>query len=188
MLLGDLRADAVRTHVGALEPAAIRPLFDELEAEAAAELEREAGTRRTERFARLRYVGQEHTLEVALGDGPIDAGLLTRSRERFDAASEETYAFRLTTPVELVEARVSVSAARDESIEWLAAPTPAPELRPRDVDLDQHGGVQRAAVVERPIARGRASHRRSLHRRRAGHHRARPAGPVHVRGRALEPG
>ena len=149
MLLGDLRADAVRTHVGALEPAAIGPLFDELEAEAAGELEREAGTHRTERFARLRYVGQEHTLEVALGDGPIDADLLTRLRERFDAASEETYAFRLTTRVELVEARVSVSAARDEPIEWLAAPTQAPELRPRDVDLDQHGGVQRADVVER---------------------------------------
>jgi N-methylhydantoinase A/oxoprolinase/acetone carboxylase beta subunit len=26
---------------------------------------------------------------------------------------------------------------------------PVPELRPRDVDLDQHGGVQRASVVER---------------------------------------
>jgi|RhiMethySRZTD1v2_1073278.scaffolds.fasta_scaffold08558_9 N-methylhydantoinase A len=149
MLLGDLRSDAVRTHVGSLAAATIRPLFDELEAEATAELEGEAGERRTERFARLRYVGQEHTLEVPLDDGPLDDDLLKRLRERFDAASEETYAFRLPTAVEIVEARVSLSAPRDESVEWSAAPTPAPELRPRNVDLDQHGGVQRAKVIER---------------------------------------
>ncbi|HKN81200.1 MAG TPA: hydantoinase/oxoprolinase family protein [Actinomycetota bacterium] len=149
MLLGDLRADAVRTHVGPLDPATIGPLFDALEAEAAAELEREAGERRAERSARLRYVGQEHTLEVPLGDDPIDDDLLERLRERFDAASEETYAFRLPTAVEIVEARVSVSAARDEPVEWSTAATPPLELRPRDVDLDEHGGVQRASVVER---------------------------------------
>jgi len=125
------------------------PLFDALEAEAAAELEREAGERRAERSARLRYVGQEHTLEVPLGDDPIDDDLLERLRERFDAASEETYAFRLPTAVEIVEARVSVSAARDEPVEWSTAATPPLELRPRDVDLDEHGGVQRASVVER---------------------------------------
>lgn len=149
MLLGDVLADAVRTHVGPLEPATIQPLFHELETEAEAELEREAGERRAERFARLRYVGQEHTLEVPLGGGPIDGEHLARLREAFDAASEETYAFRLPTAVELVEARVSVSAARAEPVEWSTAPTPAPELRARDVDLDQHGGVQRASVVER---------------------------------------
>jgi N-methylhydantoinase A len=149
MLLGDFRADAVRTHVGPLEAAPLEPLFEALEREAAAELEQESGERSARRFARLRYVGQEHTLEVPLGDGPIDAGLLERLRAAFDAASEETYAFRLPTAVELVEARVSVSAARDEPVAWSTKPTPAPELRPRDVDLDQHGGVQRATVVER---------------------------------------
>jgi len=149
MLLGDLRADAVRTHVGSLEPSVLRSLFDSLEVEAAAELEREAGGHRTERFARLRYVGQEHTLEVPLGDDPIDYDLLERLREDFDDASEEAYAFRLPTAIEIVEARVSVSVARGEPVEWAAAPAPAPELRPRDVDLDQHGGVQRATVVER---------------------------------------
>jgi N-methylhydantoinase A len=149
MLLGDLRADAVRTHVGALDPASIRPLFEELRAEAEGELEAEAGERRVERFARLRYVGQEHTLEVPVGDGAIDADLLARLRDEFDEASEETYAFRLRTPVEIVEARVSVSAARGERVEWSTEPTPAPKLRPRGVDLDQHGGVRRSDVVER---------------------------------------
>jgi N-methylhydantoinase A len=149
MLLGDLRADAVRTHVGSLDPESIRPIFDELRAEAEVELEAEAGERRIERFARLRYAGQEHTLEVPLGDGAIDAGLLARLRHDFDDASEETYAFRLRTPVEIVEARVGVSAARGERVEWSTEPTPAPKLRPRDVDLDRHGGARRSDVVER---------------------------------------
>jgi N-methylhydantoinase A len=149
MLLGSFRADAVRTHVGPLEPTALGPLFDALEREALAELEQEAGERTTERFARLRYVGQEHSLEVAVGDGPIDEGLLARLRAAFDVASVETYAFRLPTAVELVEARVSVSAERSEPIEWTTETAPAPELRPRDVDLDEHGGVQRVTVVER---------------------------------------
>jgi N-methylhydantoinase A len=149
MLLGSFRADAVRTHVGPLEPTALGPLFDALEREALAELEREVGERTTERFARLRYVGQEHSLEVAVGDGPIDESLLARLRAAFDVASEETYAFSLPTAVELVEARVSVSAERSEPIGWTTEAAPAPELRPRDVDLDEHGGVQRVTVVER---------------------------------------
>ena len=139
----------MRTHVGPLEPTPLGPLFDALEREALAELEQEAGERSTQRFARLRYVGQEHSLEVTLGDGPIDEGLLERLRAAFDVASEETYAFSLPTAVELVEARVSVSAERSEPIEWTTEAAPAPELRPRDVDLDEHGGVQRVTVVER---------------------------------------
>ena len=149
MLLGEFRADAVRTHVGPLEPAALRRLFAALEREAAGELEEEAGDRRVHRFARLRYVGQEHTLEVPLGEGSLDDDLLRHLRSDFDAASEETYAFSLPTAVEIVEARVSVSAARDEHLEWTAVATSVPELRPRDIDLDQHGDVQRADVVER---------------------------------------
>jgi N-methylhydantoinase A len=149
MLLGGFRADAVRTHVGPLEPATLAPLFDALAREASAELEDEAGERRTHRFARLRYAGQEHTLEIPLGDGPLDDDLLARLRSDFDAASKETYAFSLPTPVESVEARVSVSAARDQPLEWTTDGGTAPELRPRDVDLDQHGGVRRADVVER---------------------------------------
>jgi N-methylhydantoinase A len=149
MLLGELRADAVRTHVGSLEPTTLVPLFGELEAKAAAELEVEAGERTIQRFARLRYVGQEHTLEVPLSQGPIDGDLLARLRADFDAASDEAYAFRLSTPAEIVEARVSVSTTRDAPVEWSTDAMPAPDLRPRDVDFDLHGGVQRATVVER---------------------------------------
>ena len=151
------------------------------------ELEQEAGERRAERFARLRYVGQEHTLEVPLGDGPIDGELLAALRADFDAASEETYAFRLTTPIELVEARVSLSAERDEPVEWsgrthAGARAPAAGRRPRPArrrPASERGGTQ--------VAGQWRSARRPLHRRGAGDHRARAAGTVRDGGRAREP-
>ncbi len=149
MLLGDFGADAIRTHVGALSPATLAPLFDLLEREAAAEIEDEAGSRHVQRFAHLRYVGQEHTLEVPLREGAVDASLLDMLRSDFDRASEEAYAFSLPSPVEIVAIRVSVSAPA-ERLSWTTHRSGAPPtLRPRDVDLDQHGGVRRAEVVER---------------------------------------
>jgi N-methylhydantoinase A len=149
MLLGDFGADAVRTHVGPLESAILAPLFDLLEGEAAAEIEEEAGAREVRRFAQLRYVGQEHALEVPLREGAVDADLLEVLRNDFDRASEEAYAFRLPAPVEVVGIRVSVSAPA-EHVSWAMPRSDLrPTLRPRDVDLDQHGGVQRAEVVER---------------------------------------
>jgi len=149
MLLGDFGADAVRTHVGPLESAILAPLFDLLEGEAAEEIEDEAGTREVRRFAQLRYVGQEHTLEVPLREGAVDADLLEALRNDFDRASEEAYAFRLPAPVEVVAIRVSVSAPA-EHVSWATPRSDQrPTLRPRDVDLDQYGGVQRAEVVER---------------------------------------
>jgi len=48
---------------------------------------------------------------------------------------------------------VSVSAARDEPFEWSTTLMPAPQLQPREVDLDQHGGVQTASVFERRALR-----------------------------------
>jgi N-methylhydantoinase A len=149
MLLGDFRADAVRTHVGPLEAAELAEPFDRLEREATAALEDEAGERRVRRFVQLRYVGQEHTLEVPLPDGTIDDTLLAQVRDDFDAASEEAYAFRLDGPIEVVEARVEVSAPADP-VRWTAAvPNDAPSLAPRDVDLDQHGDIRRVDVMAR---------------------------------------
>jgi N-methylhydantoinase A len=150
MLLGDLRADAVRTHVGPLDPAPLAVLYDRLEREAAEQLEDgSAAERRVRRFAHLRYAGQEHTLEVPLDEGPIDAELLGRLRGDLDRASEEAYAFSLPGPVEMVEARVSVSAAAGQ-IGWAARVQEGlPALEARDVDFDQHGDVRLAEVLAR---------------------------------------
>jgi N-methylhydantoinase A len=150
MLLGDFRADAVRTHLGEPEPAAMAAELERLEREASAELEDEAGERRTERFAQLRYLGQEHTLEVPLPPGPVDAALLARARADFDRASEEAYAFSLPeSSIEVVALRVAASASAGD-VGWVhEARSDGARLRPREVDFDRYGGVLTAEVVER---------------------------------------
>jgi N-methylhydantoinase A len=149
MLHGRSRVDAVRTHVGPLDPEALAPVFEALEREAAAELEEEPDRRRVERHVRLRYAGQEHSLEVPVEDGPVDRDLLERVRRDFDRRSEEAYAFSLDGPVEVVEARVALSGP-DRPAAWGLGPADgAPRLRDRDVDLDPHGEVRRVDVVAR---------------------------------------
>jgi N-methylhydantoinase A len=141
MLHGRLRADAVRTRVGALDPSLLAPLLAELQAEAAAELGAD-GPVEIQRFAQLRYAGQEHTLEVQIPDGEIDAGAAAAVRSSFDRASEDAYAFSLDQPVQVVAARVAVSVPADPFSWRVEEPAPDHELSPREVDLDEHGGVQ----------------------------------------------
>jgi N-methylhydantoinase A len=150
MLLGDFRADAVRTHVGPLDPVGLAAALARLEDEAAAELDEEAGARSVERFAQLRYVGQEHTLEVPLEPGEVSEDLLRRLRRDFDVASDEAYAFSLPdATVEVVALRVSVAASPD-AVGWVhESPVTHGAFRPRDVDFDQHGGIRRADVIGR---------------------------------------
>ena len=148
MLLGRLRADAVRTRVGPLAPETLAPLLAELEREAAEELGI-PGTPEIHRSTQLRYAGQEHTLEVPLPDGEVNADLVGRLRSAFDRASEEAYAFSLDQPVQLVAARVSVSAPATP-FEWrVEESAPDHDLPPREVDLDEHGGVRMVPAVYR---------------------------------------
>jgi N-methylhydantoinase A len=149
MLLSELRSDAVRTHLGELDPAILARLFDELEKQARAELEERAGTLEVNRFAELRYVGQEHGIELPLPTGPIDDAAMANLRREFDRRSEEAYAFSLTVPVELVSARVSVSAPV-APVRWNVARFGAGRsFDDRQVDFDVHGGERTATVIER---------------------------------------
>jgi N-methylhydantoinase A len=152
MLAGDLKADAVRTRVGPLEVATLAPLLAELEREALAELGEHGRGARLQRFAELRYVGQEHTLEVPLPPDPDLGERLGGVRAEFDRRSEEAYAFRLDAPVELVAARVVATAAPADPVPWVAdlpGGVPARLAAERPVDFDQHGGVLAARVLER---------------------------------------
>jgi N-methylhydantoinase A len=148
MLHGRLRADAVRTRVGPLTAELLRPLLAELEVEASAGLGID-GPLEVQRFAQLRYAGQEHTLEVLVPDGVLDDASITAIRGSFDATSEEAYAFSLDQPVQLVAARVAVSAP-GAPVGWVAdehVPDHAPQ--PREVDLDEQGGLRTVTVVYR---------------------------------------
>ena len=148
MLHGRLRADAVRTRVGPFSSELLEPLLAELEAESAHELDVE-GPLDVQRFVKLRYAGQEHTLEVPVPDGELDEASIAAIRSSFDATSEGAYAFSLDQPVQLVAARVAVSAP-GAAMGWMAGErVPDDERQPREVDLDEHGGLRTVTVVYR---------------------------------------
>ena len=149
MLLGGLRSDVVRTHLGPLDAPALAQLFAELEKEALETLDEPTSAIVVERFLELRYAGQEHTLEVPLPAGAMDEDLLDRVRADFDRRSEESYAFTLPVPVEVVAGRLSVTAPA-ERVRWPSlSEGSGRELVAREVDLDQHGGLRTAEVWDR---------------------------------------
>lgn len=148
MLYGRLRADAVRTRIGPLSIELLGPLLAELEVEGEEQLDVE-GPLDVQRFVQLRYAGQEHTLEVPVPDGALHDASIAAIRRSFDATSEEAYAFSLDQPVQLVAARVAVSAP-GAAVGWMAEESmPDHEPEPREVDLDEHGGVRTVTALYR---------------------------------------
>ncbi|OGO48237.1 MAG: 5-oxoprolinase [Chloroflexi bacterium RBG_16_64_32] len=108
MLMTDLRRDYIRTLItrtDQVNPARLNAIYAEVEAQALQDLTAE-GVREADmdfqRFADMRYMGQEHTVKVRLPAGAIDDRAMPDINERFHALHEQTYTFRLETPVELV--------------------------------------------------------------------------------------
>lgn len=58
------------------------------------------------RYGKLRYLNQEHSVEVLLPDGKIDAAAIAETADRFHAAYEREYTYRLEAPVEFVGTHV----------------------------------------------------------------------------------
>lgn len=55
-----------------------------------------------QRFAATRYMGQEHTVKVSLPGSAITSQKMPEINERFHQLHEQTYTFRLESPVEVV--------------------------------------------------------------------------------------
>jgi N-methylhydantoinase A len=108
MLLSDLRRDYLQTQIVDLceEGAAqVNRDLTALEARALEEYASENIDRsrvRFLRYGRCRYQNQEHSVEILLPEGEINAGQIESIRERFRADFEQEYTFRLDAPVELV--------------------------------------------------------------------------------------
>jgi N-methylhydantoinase A len=115
MLLTEPRVDRVRTRVLPLEttaPAALDRLFAESEAEAVAALAAQGFTEAEiappRRSLDMRYRGQEHTVEVPVGDGGLGGEQLASA---FHDRHHRRYTFALEgTPVEVVNLRVVATA------------------------------------------------------------------------------
>jgi N-methylhydantoinase A len=109
MLMSDLRRDYFVTRLERLEPeraGAIDALLEEVTETALTQFAAEGVERaqvRIERLVKLRYENQEHSVEVAIAPGPIDAAAVA---EDFHAAYEREYTYRLPAPVEFVGTHV----------------------------------------------------------------------------------
>ncbi|MCC6617334.1 MAG: hydantoinase/oxoprolinase family protein [Anaerolineae bacterium] len=113
MLMTDLRRDYIRTLVTRIDrvtPERLDGLLSEMSAQAEREMMAEGIAPDAvvlQRHADMRYLGQEHTVKVQLPGGVIDAAALDEISARFHALHEQTYTFRLDTPVELVNYHVT---------------------------------------------------------------------------------
>ena len=115
LLNADFREDLTRTTVrqfADLPPEELRRALAELEAEGVERWSRaglSVSARAIERFADIRYVGQEHTVRVPIQEDDLGDPNLASPRDRFDALHEKAYAHALPyMPVELVNLRLSV--------------------------------------------------------------------------------
>jgi N-methylhydantoinase A len=158
MLLSDLRRDYIRTRVTRLDsapPADVDAHFAQLEAQAADEFAKDdVGDDRLllQRFADMRYLGQEHTVRVPFPSGKVDAETFRVVIERFHETHEREYTYRLTSLVELVNYHVVAFGLVPKPE---LAKLPATGRKPggamrgkRTVDFDTHGN-HTAAIYER---------------------------------------
>ncbi len=108
MLMTDLRRDYIRTQIcrtDQVTPEHLNAIYEEMEEQARQDLAAERVKKsemEIQRFADMRYMGQEHTVKVSLPAGKITAQAMPDINERFHVLHEHTYTFRLDTPVELV--------------------------------------------------------------------------------------
>ncbi|GAA3976295.1 hydantoinase/oxoprolinase family protein [Actinomadura viridis] len=117
LLTVDVKNDYVRTRVARdaeLDLPAVAAIFAELEAEAAASLDREGFPAARHRFARtvdLRYYGQAFEVRVPAPPGPVSEGFRAEVLRRFHDAHEALYGYCYRDdarhPVEWVNHRVS---------------------------------------------------------------------------------
>lgn len=96
-----------------------------------------------ERFADVRYIGQEHTIKVNLYDGKITKGSLETLEQHFHDAHQKEYSFKLTNSIELVNYHVVVFGKIDKqplAEKPVTGRTLADAYKgTRKVDFDDHG-------------------------------------------------
>lgn len=154
MLLADLRRDYIRTRLTALVPAnamEIREAYDSIARDAVQDFARDGvhGAPHFSSLADLRYLGQEHTVSVPFEietDGPDGFAALA---ERFHAAHEKRYTYRLDNAIQIVNFHVvaTVPVAKPQLAKRAVTGRKVEDtfIKTRQVDYDQHG-VHDAAI------------------------------------------
>jgi N-methylhydantoinase A len=160
MLMTDLRRDYIRTLItrtDQVEPKRLNMIYGDMEQQALGELAAE-GVKESDmafqRFADMRYSGQEHTVKVPLPGGQIVDEVMPDINERFHSLHEQTYTFRLDTPVELVNYHVialgRVKQPEIRKIEGADGTPDSAQKETRNVNFDELG-FHEAAIYERDL-------------------------------------
>jgi N-methylhydantoinase A len=108
MLTADLRQDFIRTFIcpaDQVNPLELTSLFAEMEAEAMVLMREQSMAEERiafQRFADMRYAGQEHTVKVPVPGGKMEERNIADINEKFHQLHEQVYSFRLDAKVELV--------------------------------------------------------------------------------------
>jgi N-methylhydantoinase A len=142
MLTADLRRDYVRTHFvrfDDVDAPALEALYRELEATGRSDIG--GGEVDAERSADIRYVGQEHSVTVAVAGALDTPDALAALKAAFDAEHVLRFGHQAPDePAELVSLRVSVIGRREAlQLTALGAPT---------------GGAGAVVIERRPAALG----------------------------------
>ena len=166
MLMTDLRYDLIWTSIRRTQKAVddgLDRMWSTLEHQA-----REYFTQQSvassrlvfQRFADMRYAGQEHTVKVPVPDGALTVAAIRQVEERFHALHEQRYTFRLPSAIEFVNFNLTTFGTVDKPRVPRLRPTPngggarrskttggALKGR-REVDFDARGRLL-SAVYER---------------------------------------
>ena len=158
MLMSDLRRDYVLTRPLPLDDQAGKAMSEtlrQMEAHARAAFKADGFSRkdvRFERYANMRYDGQEHTVGVRLPAGVITKTALARIVEDFHDNYEREYTYRLPNDIRLVTFHLVAFGHIEQPPLARLARGPASAKRAlkghREVDFDSDG-KQRAAIYDR---------------------------------------
>ena len=158
MLMTDLRTDLVRTRIvrsDRISPNDVLGIITELE-QSAVDYFISEGTSPdriiTQRFADMRYLGQEHTVKVPLPSGSLSDEELRAIEQRFHGLHEQHYTFRLDgSAIEFVNFHLTAFGTVDKpGLRTIQSHHNVEDARKgrREVDFDEMGRHD-AALFER---------------------------------------
>jgi N-methylhydantoinase A len=162
MLMASWRQDFVRTLyglLGALDAKQVEAVFAELTEAGRAQATRDGIAPDTAAFAYLadlRYVGQEHTIAIAVQDPALLTGDFGTLRAAFDAEHDQRYGQAAPDErLEIVNVRLVVTAARSDTLaeHWLSEKwTPEPPVADqwREVIFTDPAKPLKTRIVWRP--------------------------------------
>lgn len=160
MLMTDLRQDFVRTFIrrtDQIQATALTEIFAELETQAMHNLAEQGAPEERiffQRFADMRYKGQEHTVKVPVPGGQLEATQLQDINELFQQLHQQAYTFRLEAAIELVNYHLTAFGAVEKPAltKLSGGPADLEQARKgeRPVNYDEFG-VHASPIYERDL-------------------------------------